>query len=120
MRWIFLPIVLCGCMVLGPSKPLPLTETELAYPISKAEPGPQCKMVGGFFGYDSPCRNDTGAIPDLVQFSCIRKEITKAGGNYGVLDAVVGAGWYKGRTFWCPDALDSEESGQEGKMLETN
>jgi hypothetical protein len=59
-------------------------------------------MVGGFFGYNTPCGSHFGAVADNVQFSCIRQEITKAGGNYATLDAVVGAGWYKGRIFKCP------------------
>lgn len=76
------------------------TPAEEAYVISKQEPS-SCKMVGGFFGYDTPCRNPYGPVADARQLACIRREITKAGGNYGVIDAVVGNGWYKGRVFAC-------------------
>src|SRR5262245_20140812 len=88
-----------GCMSSGK---VPNTQQEQAYVISKAEPSAQCRVVGGFFGYETSCGSGFGAVPDDVQFSCIRQEITKAGGNYGVIDAVVGAGWYKGRIFACP------------------
>jgi hypothetical protein len=61
-------------------------------------------MVGGFFGYDTPRGSGFGSVTDDVQFSCIRREIASAKGKYGVIDAVVGSGWYKGRSFACPTA----------------
>lgn len=82
------------------------TPAEEAYVISKQEPA-SCRMVGGFFGYDTPCRNPYGPVADARQLACIRREITKAGGNYGVIDAVVGNGWYKGRIFACASASPS-------------
>ncbi len=96
-------VMLQGCTHLRTSDGLQsLTKQEESYKISKNEPGNECKMVGGFFGYDTPCGSGWGGIPDDVQFSCIRKEISKVGGNYGVLDAVIGNGWYKGRIYSCP------------------
>jgi hypothetical protein len=98
----------------GPD-PIPSTPAEEAYVLSKQEPS-GCKMVGGFFGYDTPCRNPNGPVSDKRQFACIRREITKSGGNYGVIDAVVGNGWYKGRVFACPERVEPrlEPGGQPG------
>jgi hypothetical protein len=87
---------------------IPNTAQEKRYVISKNEPGPHCSAVGGFFGYETPCGSAYGAVPDSVQFSCIRREITNARGNYGVIDAVIGAGWYKGRIFACPDPAPTD------------
>lgn len=94
--------VVTGCPARTSSGRIPNTPAEESYVISKAEPPSSCRVVGGFFGYETPCGSSFGAVPDDVQFSCIRREISKAGGNYGVIDAVVGAGWYKGRAFACP------------------
>ena len=100
---IFSSLAITGCGALKTSSGMQkLTKEETMYVISKNEPGKECKMVGGFFGYETPCGSGFGSVPDEVQFSCIRKEITKAKGNYGVLDAVVGNGWYKGRIYSCP------------------
>lgn len=57
----------------------------------KIEPE-NCEHVRGFLGYETECGNAYGSVPDMVQFSGIRKEITKADGNYGTLDEVVGNG----------------------------
>ena len=78
------------------------TPQEDSYTISRTEPDKACKAVGGFFGYDTPCGSGWSSVTDKVQFSCIRKEITKANGNYGVIDSVIGRGWYKGRIYKCP------------------
>jgi hypothetical protein len=80
-----------------------LTAQEKAYPFTKIEPGPECQMVGGYFGYDLPCGGGWTTVPDSVQFAYIRRQITNVGGNYGVIDGVAGS-WYKGRIFKCPES----------------
>ena len=103
--------ILSGCGPLMPSQgKISNTPEEEAYLISKSEPGPECKVVGGFFGYETSCGSGWGSVPDDVQFSCIRREISKAHGNRGVIDAVIGAGWYKGRVFSCPSKPSSTTS----------
>lgn len=105
---IILPISLifltgCSTIIVAMKDLEPLTESEKAYVISKYEPPKECKSVGYWYGYESECKNPLGGVPDEMQFTCIRQEITKDGGNYGVIDAVIGNGWYKGRTFSCPN-----------------
>jgi hypothetical protein len=108
--------IVSGCVFAKTSSgKIPNTPQEQAYVISKAEPAAQCNVVGGFFGYETPCGSAYGAVPDDVQFSCIRREITRAGGNYGVIDAVVGAGWYKGRIFACPATASASLAGPGGR-----
>jgi len=77
----------------------PLTSEEQSVKITKLEPSDTSELVGGFFGYDLPCRNPMGSVPDKVQFYWIKKEVVKNGGDTAVLDAVVGSGWYKGRIY---------------------
>jgi len=102
-RLVFVALAFTGCTFTKTSSgKVPNTPQEQGYLISKNEPSAECKAVGGFFGYETPCGSAYGSVPDDVQFSCIRREITNAGGNYGVIDAVVGNGWYKGRIFACP------------------
>lgn len=88
-----------------------LTPAARAVKISKVEPV-SCEMVGAFDTY-ADCLNGpgTGNTNMAAQFECIKWKTNEQGGNYAVLDATVGDGYYKGRVFKCTAQL-TDPAGQ--------
>jgi hypothetical protein len=80
-----------------------LTPRAQAVRVSKAEPDATCQTVGTFFTYKD-CLNGmgTGNTDEDAQLECIKWKTDERGGNYAVLDAAPGDGYYKGRVFACP------------------
>lgn len=74
-----------------------------AVKITKDEPPDSCALLGGFFTYRDCLRGmGVGDTDEDAQIECIRWKADQRGGNYAVLDAAVGSGYYKGRIYSCP------------------
>jgi hypothetical protein len=79
-----------------------LTPSAEAVKVTKNEPSGTCDLKGTFFTYrDCLSGMGTGNTDEDAQIECIKWKADSTGGNWAVLDAAAGDGYYKGRIYRC-------------------